>query len=728
MATAKRTGFPPILCLAMLFFVQNYGCLSCSGIPSNFNSVVLSASARQIGPNGVVTITATVPKDTTGAGVTWTSNAPPNPGTFTPTSVTQSSYTAPSSVASQFTVTITATTLSASITPPEVASITITVTPPQPLSITTTTLPSGIVGKAYPAGTQLQATGGVTPYTWALTATSSPLPAGLTLAADGTITGTPTASGTFNFNVQVTDSDTPPVVKTAPLTIKVTDLLTGKYAFEFSGFKANGTVVVAGSFTSDGLGNITAGVEDLNSITGPPTSGTLETFTGTYTLGADNRGTLTFITNKSGTLVYAFALDATGVHGRMVEFDTTSGIRGSGELAQQTTSTCGANTLSGSSGTGFAIEVLGAAGSFPGVSPGAVAFAGRFTAEVPPSSGSIGTIDNGEIDANVPNGTAINPLTLSGTFQTTAQTARCTMSVSPSTLASETFSVYPISSTAGLLTEAFVVETDTVSAGTPYITAGKLIQQVGFPFTVPSNLFTATSVAGLSGNAIPNGGAAYQPFAGIAELTPTGGGAFTMPLVFNLGGAVSTNLGAGAISANLQTGDSFGRVPTNLVGGFVPAFYVINTNEALFILENPNAGVVGILEPQSKGTGNTFSAATVKGTLVQGTAAPDTSATTDLSGVMVLDGVSAAAGTQDRSTSVANTAGELTTGNYVLTASGTTDGSGTLNLTQTPPPPHFNGEFFIVSPTKLVMITTTPGDATPVLIFLGEQTDGFGVN
>ena len=32
MAKAKRAGFPPILCLAMLFFLQNNGCASCAGV------------------------------------------------------------------------------------------------------------------------------------------------------------------------------------------------------------------------------------------------------------------------------------------------------------------------------------------------------------------------------------------------------------------------------------------------------------------------------------------------------------------------------------------------------------------------------------------------------------------------------------------------------------------------------------------------------------------------
>src|SRR5262249_17480804 len=50
----------------------------------------------------------------------------------------------------------------------------------------------------------LSATGGTAPYTWSVSAGT--LPAGLTLAADGTLSGTPTGTGASSFTVQVTDS------------------------------------------------------------------------------------------------------------------------------------------------------------------------------------------------------------------------------------------------------------------------------------------------------------------------------------------------------------------------------------------------------------------------------------------------------------------------------------------------------------------------------------------
>ena len=52
---------------------------------------------------------------------------------------------------------------------------------------------------------QLPAAGGIPPYTWSLV--SGNLPAGLTLDANGTISGTPTTEGGFTFSVAVSDSE-----------------------------------------------------------------------------------------------------------------------------------------------------------------------------------------------------------------------------------------------------------------------------------------------------------------------------------------------------------------------------------------------------------------------------------------------------------------------------------------------------------------------------------------
>ena len=104
--------------------------------------------------------------------------------------------------------------------------LSILINQPTPPNITTTTpLPGGTVGLAYSQA--LQAIGGTGTLAWSLFGGS--LPANFALSPAGTISGTPTNTGTSNFTVKVTDalsqSDTQPlsiVVSAAPSPLKIT--------------------------------------------------------------------------------------------------------------------------------------------------------------------------------------------------------------------------------------------------------------------------------------------------------------------------------------------------------------------------------------------------------------------------------------------------------------------------------------------------------------------------
>ena len=96
-----------------------------------------------------------------------------------------------------------------------VGSMTLTVN--TPVVITTTSLPSGIMNVAYTG--MLTAGGGTFPYTWSIA--SGSLPPGLTLTGDGIISGTPTATGTFNFAAQVSDTGNPIQTTTKSLNITI---------------------------------------------------------------------------------------------------------------------------------------------------------------------------------------------------------------------------------------------------------------------------------------------------------------------------------------------------------------------------------------------------------------------------------------------------------------------------------------------------------------------------
>src|ERR1022692_5353139 len=63
-----------------------------------------------------------------------------------------------------------------------------------------------------PYSTTLQSSFGTPPYTYALT--SGGLPPGITLDQSGNITGTPTSTGTWTFQITATDSSQPPQYQT----------------------------------------------------------------------------------------------------------------------------------------------------------------------------------------------------------------------------------------------------------------------------------------------------------------------------------------------------------------------------------------------------------------------------------------------------------------------------------------------------------------------------------
>jgi alpha-tubulin suppressor-like RCC1 family protein len=93
-------------------------------------------------------------------------------------------------------------------------SITVAVVP----VVVTASLPNGVVGQAYDR--ELAAAGGDGAFAWEVA--GGMLPDGLALSVEGAITGTPTATGAFDFTVEVTSAGQ---AATADLTITVFDPL-----------------------------------------------------------------------------------------------------------------------------------------------------------------------------------------------------------------------------------------------------------------------------------------------------------------------------------------------------------------------------------------------------------------------------------------------------------------------------------------------------------------------
>lgn len=222
--TSKNSGSLIGMLFAVLVAIGNWGCGGRSAPPLAIHLGVTS-SAQTVDQGRSAGITAIFfnersgvgVNDPSGKGVTWNLSgsgcAAAACGTLsnqTPTSVT---YTAPNSVTTNLSITVTATYVADST---QTAITILNVVPPP--AVTSTSLPGITAGGVYNAA--LQVSGGVQPYSW--TVSSGSLPTGFSLSSGGTISGTSCTGTTSKFSVQVADSATPPLTASASLSISVT--------------------------------------------------------------------------------------------------------------------------------------------------------------------------------------------------------------------------------------------------------------------------------------------------------------------------------------------------------------------------------------------------------------------------------------------------------------------------------------------------------------------------
>ena len=255
--------------------------------------------------------------------------------------------------------------------PPEKVTqqLSIAINPANPKQFTfgRTSLPDGRIGAAYDQTlSTVNGNGAVT-----ITLASGTLPAGLSLSANGTISGTPLGpNGTSSFTLQATDSSTPAQVVQQNFSISITDVgacvfdssgfgppnsnanLKGAYVYRFQGFDANGNAVARlGEFTADGsedrntdqaFGHITGVIEDSATTAGGGTyQPSAHLANSTYCIGGNsNTSAITL-----GAVHYRIGVTGVGNLGgadddiSFIEFDATDKVRGSGVMRLQKSAT-----------------------------------------------------------------------------------------------------------------------------------------------------------------------------------------------------------------------------------------------------------------------------------------------------------------------------------------------------------------------------------------------------
>jgi hypothetical protein len=352
--------------------------------------------------------------------------------------------------------------------------------------------------------------------------------------------------------------------------------LNGPFAFSYSGNDSDGLLAAAGSFVADGGGNITSGIEDVDSFllgisTGIP-------FTGTYVVGPDGRTTATIDTGH-GVATWQFAL-TTNQHAVMIRFDSNKAGSGSGTIDQQNL-----NDLTTLPSVVKGLYAFSASGTDAAFKP--MAIAGEFTStgsNVLTASGSmIDVNDGGTIATQIP--------TVNGAYQLdsgNAGTGRGTFTL-PSTGATQLeFAFYVIDST-----HLHIVEID----GKDFLAGDMYTGTSGGSFA-GTYVFTAggTSTTG-TGGAYAEGGVFISDGSSI-----TGGALDT-----NNSGTVTTN--ATASTGPFTVNGTTGRVDLKLATTSEFAVYPTAAGTAVMV-EIDSAGIsTGLAYPQVTADASTAPAA-----------------------------------------------------------------------------------------------------------------------
>jgi hypothetical protein len=435
--------------------------------------------------------------------------------------------------------------------------------------------------------------------------------------------------------------------------------LNGQYAFLLSGFDAGGPVAIGGEFIADGAGHLTNGLQDVNRTSGVSTS---QAFTGTYAIGADNRGTLTI-----GTATFAFSVGSitSGVaaKGHIIEFDAT-GTNVVGVIQKQDPTSFSVAQFSGDYAFGAASPTLksGAAARF-GV-------AGRFTA-------SANTLSAVVVDAN-DNGTVQAIPSLTGAY-TVAPNGRGTITLNPPPPSTAVTASFYIVSASEALLMSIDPQTGTLANS---LFAGSVLKQVGVPFAISP--LSGTDVISLQGKGSSAGTSDVQ----VGLLVPAGNGMFTLTTDENNAGVITSN----APVSRTYTAAANGRV-TVTGGATPPVIYLVSQNKG-FVVGTDTSVTTGFFEPQ---VGTSFTNASFSGNYIFGDIGPVVRSSSLGSGVANANGTGTISGTSDDNSSGTLTAGQAFSATYSVSSNGRAviTSSGNTNAA------------YFVSSSKAVFISTS---------------------
>jgi hypothetical protein len=290
-------------------------------------TITSASGSAVVGEGQTLTLTAIVANDTNGAGVSWSLSGLGSLSGVTASSVT---YNAPAvgTITGNATPVITAT----SIADAQKNAAVSLIVPGAPAIDPTILFPAN-VGASW--GAAIAVVGGETPFSWSLA--SGTLPAGITLGASQSssvvLSGTPTETGAYGFQVKVTDNKSRTALVDLALTVNpaATCLLNGRFAMLYTGFAGGRPQSRAASFTVANDGTI-SGVMDTRSASAGIEA---EALTGSCVTRSGNNGTLTLTGSSTGELIFSYGVRAGLDAGRIQLVNGSTEASGTGLITRQ---------------------------------------------------------------------------------------------------------------------------------------------------------------------------------------------------------------------------------------------------------------------------------------------------------------------------------------------------------------------------------------------------------